>query len=331
MGELEQRIEEAARGLDRVGFCSPAPFPEVRRAMVERIDAGLVPKPIFTYRIPDTSTEPAASFPWAVSMVVGGKSYLPANGTPGPPEPGTGRVAKFAVSDAYIPLRDSLAEVASLLTSEGFRAEVVIDDSRLVDRAVATRAGIGWWGKSTMVIAPGQGPWMLLGSVVTDAPLAASEPMGRDCGTCEACIPACPTGALIAPGVLDLGRCLSAIAQAKGSIPVELREAMGDRIYGCDECLDACPPGRRQLEAAERSGRVDLVELMDLDDEELLARFEHFYVPGRKARFLRRNILVALGNSGTTEHLPVVNRYVEDPDPLLREHAEWAASHISNR
>ena len=137
----------------------------------------------------------------------------------------------------------------------GHRAAVLCDDSRLVDRAAAVRAGVGWWGKSTMVLAPGHGPWLLLGSVVTDASLPPDTPMARDCGTCAACLPACPTGALVAPGVLDARRCLAALAQSPGAIPREFRRAMGDRLYGCDDCLEACPPGQRARLAARRRRR----------------------------------------------------------------------------
>ena len=122
---------------------------------------------------------------------------------PGTARPGTARIARFATRDHYEPLRHALHEVAQVLFDSGFRAEVLVDDSRLVDRAAAVRAGVGWSGRSTLVLVPGAGPWVLLGSVITDADLEPSAEMRRGCGTCTACIPACPTGAIIAPGVLD--------------------------------------------------------------------------------------------------------------------------------
>ena len=209
-------------------------------------------------------------------------------------------MARFATANHYDPLRTGLAALAGVLEVAGFRTEIRCDDSRLVDRAAAVRAGVGWWGKSTMVLAPGHGPWLLLGSVVTDAVLPADSPMVRTCGTCEACLPACPTGALVAPGVLDARRCLAALAQSPGTIPREFRRAWGDRLYGCDECLEACPPGRQGLAGGSGpgGGRVDLAEVLGSDDASLLRRFGHFYLPGRDARYLRRNALVALGNSG---------------------------------
>ena len=221
---------------------------------------------------------------------------------------------------------------AGILAEEGYRTAVLADNSRLVDRAAAVRAGIGWWGKNTMVLAPGQGPWMLLGSVVTDAPLPCDRPMSRTCGTCQACLPACPTGALVAPGVLDARLCLAYWLQAPGVIPRSLRAAMEDRFYGCDDCLDACPPATFALKAttAER-GRVDLVEVLTMADDALLQRFGRFYVPRHDPDILRRNALVALGNSGADVHLDLLDRYLAHPNPLLRIHAAWAIGRIGGR
>lgn len=279
----------------------------------------------FTYRDPATATDVWASFPWARCLVVGSWGYLPAAGSPGPSRAGTGRVARFATADHYRPLRAGLQSLAEVLGNAGWRAEVLCDDHRLVDRAAAVRAGLGWWGKNTMVLSPGHGPWLLLGSVVTDAVLPASPPSRRSCGTCTACLPACPTGALIAPGVLDARRCLATLAQASGPIPHEYRRAMGDRLYGCDACLEACPPGRRCLAAApEGRGRVDLAGLLAADDAALRRRFGHWYIPGRRVCYLRRNALVALGNAGGGRARRVAADYLEDADPLLRAHAAWA-------
>ena len=182
-----------------------------------------------------------------------------------------------------------------------------------------------------MALVPGAGPWVLLGSIVTDAKLSADPPMRRDCGTCDACIPACPTGAIVAPGVLDARRCLAAIAQAPGSIPEEFREAMQDRLYGCDDCLSACPPGHRALrEAVGPDGRVDLVELLASDDRTLRERFGRFYIPHNDVRHLRRNALVALGNTGGRAAIGVLAGYAGSRDPLLREHAMWALGRLDD-
>ena len=133
------------------------------------------------------------------------------------------------------------------------------------------------------MLVPGAGPWVLLGSVITDADLEPSAEMRRGCGTCTACIPACPTGAIIAPGVLDARRCLSAILQSPGWIPAEIRTAVGDRLYGCDDCLDACPPGDRLLALATNPvGRVDVYALLGSDDAALAHQFRTSTCPATR-------------------------------------------------
>ena len=313
-----------------VGFTSAAPFLEARRGIEDRVASGHHGGMRFTYADPARATVPRASFPWAESLVVAAQAYLPAAGGPGPASPGTGRVARFATADHYRPLRSGLEALAGVLEAAGHRAAVLCDDTRLVDRAAAVRAGVGWWGKSTMVLAPGEGPWLLLGSVVTDASLPRDTPMTHDCGTCAACLPACPTGALVAPGVLDARRCLAALAQSPGSIPREFRRAMGDRLYGCDDCLEACPPGRRRLDSPGGfvAGRVDLLALLAADDATLLRRFAHLYLPKRQARYLRRNALVALGNAGGAGAVAAAAASLAGSDPLLRAHAAWALGRL---
>jgi epoxyqueuosine reductase len=314
-------------GLDRMGICAADPFPGVRETLVERRSNGLSGGLGFTFSRPDEAADVRKTFPWARSLVVGVASYLPAAGDPGARGPGAGRVARFATEDHYRPLRSALAEVAGVLHRAGHRAEILVDDSRLVDRAAAVRAGVGWWGKNGMVLAPSIGPWFLIGSLAIDVELETDRPMIRDCGTCEACLPACPTGALVAPGVLDARRCLAALLQQKAPIPLEFRRAVGDRIYGCDDCLEACPPGSRlRADSVARRGRHDAGRLLLLEDDELLDRFEHFYVPGRDAKYLRRNLLVVLGNTGGD--VQVLIRFLADPDPLLRGHAAWALGEV---
>lgn len=330
MTDLSDRLNEVgmAAGLDRLGWTASYPFPEVRDSLEDRRVSGMSGRLGFTFTDPLRSTTPEQTWPWARSIVVGLWSYLPEAGSPGA-NPSKARIARFAEQDHYRGLRAAMEQVGAVLGLAGHRCEVVIDDSRLVDRAVAHRAGLGWWGKNTMLLTPGLGPWFLIGCVITDAEFPESGQMRRDCGTCEACLPACPTGALVAPGVLDARRCLAAILQAPGSIPLEFREAIGDRVYGCDDCIEACPPGSRLLEGAtDDRGSLDVVELLTLGDHELLARHGHFYLPSGDPRYLRRNALVVLGNIGGPEHLTLLAGYLMHPDSMLVEHARWAIGSI---
>ena len=324
----ELRATLLGAGCAAVGVADIAPFVDVQADIEVRKAAGMHGAMHFTFGDPGRSSDIRRSFPWAESLLVAGYAYVPESGSPGEEQPNHGRIARFATDDHYVPLRSALGHAAQRLRESGHQAELVVDDNRLVDRAAAVRAGVGWWGKNAMVLSPASGPWMLLGSVVTDAIFERTEPMVRDCGTCSACLPACPTGALVEPGVLDARLCLAHLLQAPGWIPIELRKASGDRIYGCDDCLDACPPGNKLLQIAPAQPRSDLLELLALSDDELLARFEHFYVPRRRASYLRRNLLVALGNSGNEQAVGPVTAYLGSQDPMLRAHAAWALGEL---
>lgn len=328
-------------GLDEVGICSAEPFTEARRTLEERRDAGLSGGMAFTYRNPARSTDPAATLPGARSLIVGALHY-DAEVPPRPPH--SARVARYATEDHYARLRAALGEVKAALRRHGHRAVVVADDNALVDRAVAVRAGIGWAGKSSNVLLPGRGSWFVLGSVITDAPLEPTgAPIEDGCGTCRRCLDGCPTGAIVAPGVVDAGRCLAWHLQLTGDFPRQYRAALGDRIYGCDECQEVCPPTKR----AERtepgaSGSpggpagtdagpgswVDLRWMLSAPDEELLEELGRWYVPRRDPRYLRRNALVVLGNTGDPGEewvLDALERHLDSGDELLVAHATWAA------
>ena len=322
------RATGADVGLAGMGICTVEPFETEYRAIQQRAAAGLHGGLRFTYADPGKAADVRSSFPWAERLVVAAWAYVPGAGSPGASLPETGRVARFAEQDHYRGLRLSLGRLSRVLLEAGHRAEPIADDSRLLDRAAAVRAGVGWWGRSTMVLAPRHGPWLLLGSVVTDADLAVDEPMRRDCGTCDACLSACPTGAL-ADGVLDARLCLARLLQAPGVIPIGLRKAVGDRVYGCDDCLEVCPPGLRALGSDHRvSGRVDLVAMLQMSDRGLLETHDHWYIPRRNARYLRRNILVALGNTGGERAVSVAAGYLGHPDWLLRAHAAWTLGRL---
>jgi epoxyqueuosine reductase len=243
--------------------------------------------------------------------------------------------------DHYRPLRSALGQVAEHLQAEGWQARVLVDDNALVDRAAAVRAGLGWYGKNANVLLPGRGSWFVLGSVLTDAPIAPPEPPAQvedGCGSCRRCMADCPTGALVAPGRLDARRCLAWLLQATGPFPVEHREALGGRLYGCDECQERCPVNRRAERAsavppAEEGAQsvLSVIEVLEATDDELEALVGRWYIPGRDLRYVRRNALVVLGNVGTPDSPGVVamlQRYLADPDALLRAHAVWAAHRL---
>src|SRR4051794_36415113 len=205
----------------------------------------------------------------------------------------------------------------------------LVDANQHVDREAAARGGIGFYGKNTMLITRRHGSWVVLGTLVTDVELVHTPPLRAGCGDCTICIDACPTGALDDPGTLDATKCLSYWTQAPEPIPDEYRAELGPQVYGCDICQDVCPwnrgvEKRRRGHEATSEGHVDLVAWLEADGRALVQDYDRLYVPRNDPRWLRRNALVALGNTGDAEHVPLLARYAADDDPLLAEHASWA-------
>jgi epoxyqueuosine reductase len=334
----------ADAGLAAVGIGDASVFADTRETLHTRRRTGLHGGMQFTYRDPDRSTDPGRILEGPRSLVVGAWGYRRADPDAAAPTGSpVGTVARYARRDHYASLRVGLGRIADRLRADGWRAAVVIDDNALVDRAAAHRAGLGWYGRNAMLLLPGLGSWFVLGTVVTDAPLAptpATGPTGpaEGCGTCSRCRTACPTGALVADGVLDARRCLAWLVQAPGTFPPEFREALGDRIYGCDECQQVCPVNRvgdrRRPPDAPEDGTVatvDLLALLAATDDELLTAYGRWYIAGRDPRYLRRNALVALGNIGDAQDpatIAAIDRWARSDDELLAEHARWAAGRL---
>jgi epoxyqueuosine reductase len=220
--------------------------------------------------------------------------------------------------------------VRDALRASGARAAVFVDANHHVDREGARRAGLAFSARNTMAIAPGLGSFVAIGTVVTDAELvdAAPTPLREGCGSCTRCLDACPTGALIGPGVLDSRRCLSYWTQSRHEAPADVADALDDRVYGCDICQEVCPynagPARRgaDLEPAGEAW-VSLADWLELPDDELLRRYDRLYVPDRDARYLRRNALIALGN-GPDEYRELARPFADGGDPVLAAAARRA-------
>jgi epoxyqueuosine reductase len=326
--ELDRLAKEL--GIDAIGSAAAAPYAETELTIRERRARGLFADMRFTMAMPEVSCHPEALLPGARSVVAAALCYY----APGaPPGPGEGRLPRYTWSDAYAALREKLDELGRRV---GGSYRVLVDANQHVDREGAARAGVGFYGKNTMLITRRHGSWVVLGTLVSDVEIEASPPLGLDCGECRLCIDACPTGALDEPGTLDATRCLSYWTQAAAPIPDGYRESLGDMVYGCDICQDVCPwnrgvEKRRSGEHAPGEPTVSLAEWLQADADVLAERYRRLYVPRRDVRYLRRNALVALGNIGRQEEAKLAEPFAAGDDELLREQAEWALARIGER
>ncbi|MGI9115375.1 MAG: tRNA epoxyqueuosine(34) reductase QueG [Chthoniobacterales bacterium] len=251
----------------------------------------------------------------------------------------TGRIARYAWGEDYHPLIEKkLKKLDEFLRGHGGVQKCYVDTGPMLERDHAAAAGIGWQGKSTMLLNRELGAWFFLAEILTTLEFAPSAPEANRCGTCTRCIAACPTGALT-PHRLDARRCISYLTiELKGSIPPELRPLIGDRIYGCDECLDVCPWNRFARASREAAfqmrpevAAMRLRDYLELDDERFRQLFRNSPIRRTKRRGLLRNVCVALGNVGTADDLPALRKAAAGPEPLIAEHAAWAIEQIESR
>jgi epoxyqueuosine reductase len=233
-----------------------------------------------------------------------------------------------------------LRRLAEYLLSRGAQvARYYVDTGPVIDRAAARRAGIGWYGKNTLIITrSGHGSWVFLGEILTDLPLLPDNPNEGDCGRCRLCLDACPTGAIVAPYMVDARRCISYLTiEHRGPIPRDMRPAIGDHIFGCDICQVVCPHNTKTLaeghpEFAPRPGigaRPQLLSLLNMTEVEFRLRFSGSAVKRAKHSGLRRNVAVALGNLADPAAVPeLLLALADEEDPLVRGHAAWALGRI---
>jgi epoxyqueuosine reductase len=282
------------------------------------------------------------AFPWARSVLCVGLQYDTPHPYSGEAPAGRGWIARYAWGDDYHDVMKAMLErvVAALRSEAGpFESRAYVDTGPIAEKAWAAAAGLGAWGKNTCLLHPEHGSWFFLGEIVTDLDLPADGPRVDMCGSCTACLDACPTGALVAPYVLDATRCISYLTiEVKGSIPEERRGGVGRHVFGCDVCQDVCPWNRKRrrhggaaFEPRPGAEAPDLAFLASLGEEEFKERFRRSPVKRAKRRGLLRNVAVALGNAGEAGHRPVLERLALDPDPVVREHAAWGLRRLDER
>lgn len=363
---VKEELADVARGLGfdlcRVARADAPPHAEEFRAWLDQGRAGEM---TWLERNKDRRTDPQQVLPGARSVIVLGMNYWQETGGRGQ-ETGVrsqesecragvetsdsclltrdswrkGRIARYAWGDDYHEVIEKrLRSLDEWLAARGGRQRCYVDTGPVLERDFAALAGAGWHGKSTMLVHPRLGTWFFLAEVLTTIEVEPDSPMPDRCGSCTRCITACPTGAITAPQQLDARRCISYLTiELKGSIPEELRPLIGDRIYGCDDCLEACP-WNRFAEASHETAfaarpfvyGMALRDFLALDDDGFRALFRKSPIKRIKRRGFLRNVCVALGNVGTDDDLPALERAAADPEPLIAEHAQWAIARIRER
>jgi epoxyqueuosine reductase len=326
-------------GLVRVGFTRAEPFVEAKAQFERWLARGYAGAMTYLEELGDRS-DPSRLLPNARTVVV---AAMPTTGPiHGEPDADEGSVADYALGlDYHIALRGRLRQLSQAMADYSGRAvwcRPCIDTAPLLEREAARRAGIGFIGKSTMLIVPGLGPRVLLGALVTDLELPASVPIESRCGRCTACLDACPAKAFSAPFELDARRCVSYLSiEHQGCVPTELRSAFGTRLVGCDVCQSVCPYDRIENSVVMPTDNTPRSLLVRPKLERWLQMSATDYRRVSKRSALRRlgrvqlmrNAAIALGNAKNVEAVEILSRALVQPSsPIVRAHAAWALGQL---
>jgi epoxyqueuosine reductase len=341
---LEEAVKSKARevGFDLVGITTAEPFPEAEAVYHRWLDAGMHAGMAYMEAHRDRVGDPRRVRAGARAVVAVAMNYYT-----GEPDPADGelrgRISRYAWGDDYhLVMERRLRALAAFLIAQGAHlARYYVDTGPLLDRAIAQRAGLGWCGRHTCLITKEYGTWGAIGEILTDLTLAPDPPAWGDCGLCESCYhgtEACPTGAIVEPGVVDARRCISYwTIEHRGWIPREVRPTLEDMIFGCDLCQEACPFNRRVALTShpefhprpETGTRPRLLPLLNISEADYRRRFRRSAVKRAGRSGLRRNVAVAMGDLGDVRAVPELIVALRDPtDPVVRGHAAWALGQI---
>jgi epoxyqueuosine reductase len=357
----EELAEAAKRAAADAGFdlAGVAPvrtedLPELS-AFIEWVDAGRAGEMKYLETRTETGdlrrVSATHAAPWVRSMVVCALNYSadrPYSVEASDPE--RGWISRYAwgskdYHDALLPrLRQVEAAIKRLAAERNVAVETrsYIDTGPILERVYAKYAGIGWFGKNTCIIHQKMGSWLFLGVILTSLELPADTAAPDRCGSCTRCIDACPTQAIIAPGKLDARLCIAYLTiEKRGTVPEELRPAMGHHIFGCDICQDVCPWNNKtgnapptslpEFQPQEQLYHPELRWLARMDEETYRRVFRGSPIKRAKYAGLRRNVAIAMGNSGNQELMADLQELAKDDDPVVAEHAEWAIKKLGDK
>ena len=341
LSSLEERIKSQGKnlGFDLVRIATAEPFYGDELEALKRIrDGHMDGLSWYTEDRVMKMNRPGLLLEGAKSIISVGVSYLEQDG-----ESETllsGRVSRYARGADYhsvLKLRlKKFRDAVSDILGKNLNTRIFVDDGPMNDKGAARRSGLGWMGKNTNILTPTHGSWIFLGQLILDAALKPDIPLKKTCGNCTKCIDDCPTGAIVAPYVVDNSRCISYLTiELRGSIPIHLRPLMGDWIFGCDICQDVCPVNKKAEmgklpEFRQRPGfsTPSLVEILNLDQETFSKVYKGSPIKRAKLAGLKRNACVALGNNGDVAAIKPLSRVLCDSPAVVRGHAAWALGQL---
>lgn len=339
---LSKSIKSAAEetGFDWCGIC-PAVVPGGLDRFHQWLDAGYHGEMEYLSSRKDAYSHPDHVLEGARSIVMLALGYR--TSVPNTVKAGQGRVSRYAWGEVdyhdVIHKRLKLLKQHVLEIRPDSRVRGVIDTAPLLEREFAMLAGLGWQGKNTLILSKSAGSWFFLAALLVDFVLAYDDPHETDhCGTCQACLDACPTDAFAGPNLLDATKCISYLTiELRKPVPVELREPMGDWVFGCDVCQDVCPWNSKsvpssvvEFQPADQMNPLELTELFDMDDDAFRARFRKTPLWRSKRRGILRNAAIVLGNQQSDMSVPALIKGLNDSEPLVRGAATWALGKIAS-
>ena len=341
-------------GFDLVRITTAEEFVSEREAALQSIENSLMDGlPWYNPDRVKRGTSPEELLPGARSIICLGLNYFTGEEHHADSEaedhhfneggsPLVGKIARYARGRDYHrvmkrKMRALVEDLSQQLDSE-ISARWYVDDGPMLDRAAAARSGLGWFGKNSNILTSELGSWVFLGQIITDLDLEPDAPVKKNCGNCVSCIDVCPTGAIVAPYVIDNARCISyQTIENRGAIPRDIRPLMLDWVFGCDICQEVCPVNRKEVPTREPEfgkrglAMADLTGLLQMTEEQFRARYAG--TPIMRARYsgMQRNACVALGNLKNPEAVPALAGALDTGSPLVRSHAAWALGETGTR
>jgi epoxyqueuosine reductase len=323
-------------GFDAIGFTRATLSEKQREGLNNFLAAGHHGTMAWMQSRAEQRANPQALWPEAVTVISLGLSYAPANDALATTKiPNAGNISVYARNrDYHDVIKGKLKHLAQFIAAQDAGVKVFVDTAPIMEKPLAQQAGLGWQGKHTNLVSRAHGSWLFLGEIFTTLDLAVDSPHEDRCGSCHACITACPTDAFPAPYKLDARRCISYLTiEHAGPIPEEFRAPMGNRIYGCDDCLAVCPWNKFAAAGREQKllHREDLIapklaELAMLTDAQFREKFVASPVKRTGRNRFIRNVAIAIGNSGNPALYPAAQTLAADADPVVAEAGAWAAA-----